>query len=93
MMATNHIRLVTFDALYTLLTPRQPIHVQYSQMLSRFLGVLEPDSIRHSFKIGMPQYRILKFFLLVTSINDILALKQVQEESPAYQGSVNGAQQ
>jgi hypothetical protein len=49
---TNRIRLVTFDALYTLLTPRKPVYVQYSEILAPFLGALEPDSIQKSFKIG-----------------------------------------
>jgi hypothetical protein len=46
------IRLVTFDALHTLLVPRLPIHVQYSQTFAPYLGVLDPDALRASFKTG-----------------------------------------
>jgi hypothetical protein len=46
------IRLVTFDALYTLIVPRLPVHVQYSQTFAPYLGVLDPDKIRHSFRVG-----------------------------------------
>jgi hypothetical protein len=46
------IRLVTFDALHTIITPRRPIHVQYSEVFAPFLGVLDPNSIKRSFKIG-----------------------------------------
>lgn len=44
------IRLVTFDALHTLLTPRRPIYDQYSEVFSPFLGVLSPELIKRSFK-------------------------------------------
>jgi hypothetical protein len=47
------IRLVSFDALHTILAPRLPIDVQYSQTFAPFLGVLEPDSLKISFKTGM----------------------------------------
>lgn len=47
------IRLVTFDALYTLVVPRLPIHVQYSQVFAPYLGDLDPDDIRRSFRVGM----------------------------------------
>lgn len=43
------IRLVTFDALHTIISPRHPIHVQYSQVFAPFLGVLPPESIKKSF--------------------------------------------
>ncbi|KAI0690180.1 HAD hydrolase subfamily IA REG-2-like protein [Cerioporus squamosus] len=59
------IRLVTFDALHTLITPRLPIYVQYSQTFEPYLGVLDPDALKRSFKT---------------------ALKQVQQEQPAYRG-------
>ncbi|KAF8893955.1 HAD hydrolase subfamily IA REG-2-like protein [Infundibulicybe gibba] len=49
-MAQRRIRLVTFDALYTLITPRQPIHVQYSQEFAPYLGDLDPQAIKRSFK-------------------------------------------
>src|SRR5437899_12520419 len=47
------IRLVTFDALHTLITPRKPIHVQYSEVFSSYLGTLPPDAIARSFKLGV----------------------------------------
>ncbi|KAI6046081.1 hypothetical protein EDC04DRAFT_2631909 [Pisolithus marmoratus] len=49
------IQLVTFDALHTLLTPRRPIYVQYSEVFAPFLGVLDPNRIRHSFKSTLKQ--------------------------------------
>jgi len=51
----SRIRVVTFDALHTLLTPRKPIYDQYSETFGPFLGVLEPDSIQRSFKIALKQ--------------------------------------
>jgi hypothetical protein len=47
------IRFVTFDALYTLITPRKPIYVQYSEVFSPYLGTLPPDAISRSFKLGV----------------------------------------
>lgn len=47
------IRLVAFDALHTILAPRLPIYVQYSQTFAPFVGVLEPESLKRSFKSGM----------------------------------------
>ncbi|KAG2150473.1 HAD-like domain-containing protein [Suillus clintonianus] len=49
------IRLVTFDALHTLLTPRLPIYIQYSQTFAPYLGVLEPGLLRQSFKVALTQ--------------------------------------
>ena len=46
------IRLVTFDALHTIITPRLPIYVQYSQTFEPYLGVLDPDALKRSFKTG-----------------------------------------
>lgn len=46
------IRLVLFDAFSTLLVPRLPVYVQYSQTFEPYLGVLEPDKLKRSFKIG-----------------------------------------
>jgi hypothetical protein len=46
------IRFVSFDALHTIITPRRPIHVQYSEVLAPFLGNLDPNSIKRSFKVG-----------------------------------------
>ena len=52
MSAYRGIRLVTFDALHTLITPRAPIHVQYSNTFAPYLGVLDPDALKRSFKTG-----------------------------------------
>ncbi|KAF8806424.1 HAD-like protein [Phlegmacium glaucopus] len=49
------IRLITFDALHTIITPRHPIHVQYSQVFAPFLGVLPPESIKNSFTKALKQ--------------------------------------
>lgn len=46
------IRLVTFDVLHTLITPRWPIQVQYAMEFEPYLGVLDPKSIKSSFKTG-----------------------------------------
>jgi len=51
-MALHPIRLVTFDALHTIIVPRLPIHVQYSQVFEPYLGVIPPGRIRRSFKTG-----------------------------------------
>lgn len=50
------IRFVTFDALHTLITPRKPIHVQYSEVFRPYLGTLPPDAISRSFKLGVLFY-------------------------------------
>ncbi|KAI6125714.1 hypothetical protein EV401DRAFT_1936927 [Pisolithus croceorrhizus] len=49
------IKLVTFDALHTLLAPRRPIYVQYSEVFAPFLGALDPNCIRHSFRSTLKQ--------------------------------------
>lgn len=46
------IRLITFDALYTIIYPRRPIHVQYAEVFEPYLGPLNPRSIQQSFKTG-----------------------------------------
>lgn len=56
--APSIIRLVSFDALHTIITPRLPIHVQYSEIFTPYLGVLDPDSIAHSFKFALKQVSI-----------------------------------
>jgi hypothetical protein len=53
LLASLMIRFVTFDALYTLITPRKPIYVQYSEAFSPYLGPLPPDVIARSFKLGV----------------------------------------
>lgn len=51
------IRAVFFDALATLVAPRLPIYVQYSQTFEPYLGALDPDLLKKSFKIGKPESR------------------------------------
>lgn len=46
------IKLVTFDALHTLITPRLPIAVQYAQTFEPYLGPLDPGLLSSSFKRG-----------------------------------------
>lgn len=46
------IRLVLFDAFATLLIPQLPVYIQYSQTFEPYLGTLEPDAIKASFKTG-----------------------------------------
>jgi len=52
------IRLVLFDALHTIVTPRLPIFIQYSQSFEPFFGHLEPESIKSSFKLALKQVQI-----------------------------------
>ena len=47
------IRMVTFDILHTLITPRLPVYVQYSQTFEPYLGVLDPGALKQSFKSGI----------------------------------------
>ncbi|KAI9442376.1 HAD-like protein [Lactarius indigo] len=54
------IRLVTFDALHTLITPRKAIHVQYSEVFRPYLGTLPPDAISRSFKLALRQLQAEK---------------------------------
>ncbi|KAI0051171.1 HAD-like protein [Auriscalpium vulgare] len=54
------IRLVTFDALHTLITPRKPFHVQYSEVFRPFLGDLPPDALSKSFKQALKQVQAEK---------------------------------
>ncbi|KAF9268449.1 HAD hydrolase subfamily IA REG-2-like protein [Marasmius fiardii PR-910] len=64
-------RLVIFDVLHTLITPRLPVHVQYAQVFQNFLGgparnfTIDPLVVKSAFK---------------------LSLRQLQEERPAYIG-------
>ena len=51
--ATAMIRLITFDVLHTLVTPRLPVYVQYAQTFEPFLGQLQPERIKASFKTGL----------------------------------------
>ena len=87
------IRLVLFDALHTLVTPRAPIFIQYANVFEPHLGKLNPDAIKSSFKIGKTQkfhlaLSIVRFLIRLVSpgMSDRTreALKQVQVERPAY---------
>ncbi|PPQ63497.1 hypothetical protein CVT24_005154 [Panaeolus cyanescens] len=49
----HHIRLVAFDVLHTIITPRQPIYEQYSQIFTPYVGILPPESIKEAFKAAM----------------------------------------
>ncbi|KAJ3883575.1 HAD-like domain-containing protein [Lentinula edodes] len=52
------VRLVTFDILHTLITPRMPIHVQYAMAFKPYLGDVDPNSIKGSFKIALKALQI-----------------------------------
>jgi len=47
------VRLVTFDALHTPITPRKPIYVQYAEVFVPYLGTLDPDALSRSFRAGL----------------------------------------
>ncbi|KAJ3553103.1 hypothetical protein NM688_g3796 [Phlebia brevispora] len=55
--STMTIRLVLFDAFSTLLVPRLPVYVQYAQTFEPYLGPLDPDALKRSFKIDKPAYQ------------------------------------
>ncbi|TFK44791.1 HAD-like domain-containing protein [Crucibulum laeve] len=57
-MPLNAIRLVSFDALHTIITPRLPIHVQYSQVFAPYLGKLDPDALKSSFKVALKAVQV-----------------------------------
>lgn len=81
----GRIHLVTFDVLHTIISPRQLIHVQYAEVFKPYVGPLEPDAIKASFKTGgCPSFPIV--FKQVQLLNHLgTALKAVQKELPAYQ--------
>ncbi|KAJ7924910.1 hypothetical protein B0H13DRAFT_1167439 [Mycena leptocephala] len=54
------IRLVTFDLLHTLITPRYPIHVQYARAFEPYLGPLNSDALKRSFGIALRQLQAEK---------------------------------
>jgi len=54
------IRLVTFDLLHTLISPRYPIHVQYARVFEPYLGPLNSESLRRSFGIALSQLQAEK---------------------------------
>ena len=88
------IRLVLFDAFSTLLVPRLPVYVQYSQTFEPYLGTLEPNVIKSSFKSGAC---IRPHSLPTNSGNRYLkqvvfcyvALKELQTDKPAYQSGAD----
>ncbi|KAH9485461.1 Haloacid dehalogenase-like hydrolase domain-containing protein 3 [Psilocybe cubensis] len=47
------VKLVTFDALHTIITPRLPIHEQYSRVFSPYVGDLDPTKIKQSFRVAL----------------------------------------
>ncbi|KAJ6625548.1 HAD-like domain-containing protein [Mycena sp. CBHHK59/15] len=54
------IRLVTFDVLHTLITPRHPIHIQYSRAFEPHLGLLDPEALKRSFSTAFRQLQAEK---------------------------------
>ncbi|KAG5648522.1 hypothetical protein DXG03_003133 [Asterophora parasitica] len=82
-MFKHPIRLVTFDALYTLIVPRLPIHVQYSQAFEPFLGVLDPASIRQSFRVGMAERSLID---PKPKLRFSIAFKSIEAEKAVYAG-------
>ncbi len=47
------IRLVLFDALFTLVTPRKPISTQYAEAFKPFFGALDERRVKSEFKQGL----------------------------------------
>ena len=47
------IKLVTLDAFYTTVAPRLPIYVQYADTFRPYLGTLQPDALKRSFKTAL----------------------------------------
>ncbi|KAJ7178433.1 HAD hydrolase subfamily IA REG-2-like protein [Mycena crocata] len=54
------IRLVTFDVLHTLITPRYPIFHQYGLAMEPYLGTLEPRALKRSFSVALRQLQAEK---------------------------------
>ena len=75
----NRIRLVTFDALFTLVKPRKPIHEQYSDAFEPFLGRLDAARIKRSFKQGT-----VSLWQSKLASHCFVALCEEQDTSPAY---------
>jgi len=57
---TTMIRLVIFDAFGTILAPRLPVYVQYSQTFAPYLGVLDPDALKSAFRVAFKQLQTEK---------------------------------
>jgi len=49
------IRLVLFDALFTLVAPRKPISIQYAEAFQPFFGTLDERRIKSAFKLALKQ--------------------------------------
>src|ERR1700722_14114026 len=79
------IRLVSLDVLHTILKPRLPIYTQYSQLFTPFLGILEPESIKYSFRIGL--YFCIHLCVMADIDHGLIALKEVQIQNPVYRGA------
>lgn len=46
------VKLILFDALYTIVKPRAPIHIQYAQVFEPYLGTVDPMRVKAAFKVG-----------------------------------------
>lgn len=53
-------RLITFDLLHTLITPRLPIHVQYAHAFKRFLALstVDPQAVKQAFKTSLQELKL-----------------------------------
>lgn len=80
------IRLVTFDVLHTLVIPRWPIHVQYAMEFEPYLGALDPNSIKSSFRTG----GLFDERWSILCNMHCTALKALQREKPAYEQGSQG---
>ena len=56
----TRVKLIPFDALYTLIKPRLPVYAQYSEAFTPFLGALDPAIVKRAFKTGLSS-RLLVF--------------------------------
>ena len=87
------VKLVLFDALYTIVKPRSPIHIQYAQVFESYLGTVDPMRVKAAFTVGA-RISHLRPACPSRSISDTItnsmvasALKDVQRERPAYAAS------
>jgi hypothetical protein len=74
------VKLITFDSLHTLVQPRLPIYLQYSQEFKPFLGELAPEGIKAAFTTG-------SFLLSFTAIFPIInerAVRRILQLSGTY---------
>ena len=87
------VKLVLFDALYTIVKPRAPIHVQYTQVFEPYLGKVDPMRVKDAFNIGTcishlgtpcsnrPISDTITHFMIASALQDL------QRERPAYAAS------